>query len=57
MELAPEVEGRMRAYVDSNPSDRDGKHVHRFEDTGLDASEEREKVKRYQEYFDVRSEI
>ncbi len=54
--LRPEVESAMRNYVDNNPSDRDGQHAHRFEDTGLDPGEEREKVKRYQEYFDVRPE-
>jgi hypothetical protein len=56
LELRPEVEQRMRDYISSNPSDRDGKHVHRIEDTGLDVAEEREKVRRYQEYFDVPSE-
>jgi hypothetical protein len=30
--------------------------MHRIEDTGLDVAEEREKVRRYQEYFDVPSE-
>ncbi|MBW2382687.1 MAG: sulfotransferase [Deltaproteobacteria bacterium] len=56
LELRPDVEKNMRDYVASNPSDRDGKHVHRIEDTGLDFAEERAKVKRYQEYFDVPSE-
>jgi len=56
LELSDEVERRMRDYVDANPSDRDGKHSHRFADTGLDPDEERAKVKRYQEYFDVESE-
>ncbi len=57
IEFSSELEARMRAYVDRNPSDRDGKHTHRFEDTGLDADEERAKVTRYQEFFGVRSEI
>jgi hypothetical protein len=56
LELDREVEGRMRAYVAANPSSRDGKHVHRFADTRLDIDEEREKVRRYQEYFGVESE-
>jgi hypothetical protein len=56
LELRPEVEQSMRDYVASNPSDRDGQHVHRIEDTGLDVEEERAKFKRYQEYFDVPSE-
>ena len=56
IELRPEVAARMREYIASNPSDRDGRHRHRFQDTGLDLADEREKVKRYQEYFDVPSE-
>ena len=56
LEWRPELEQRMRAYVAGNPDDRDGAHKHRFVDTGLDAGEERAKVKRYQEYFDVESE-
>lgn len=56
MELAPDVAARMKDYVDSNPDDRDGRHVHHYSELGLDAGSEREKVKRYQEYFDVPSE-
>ena len=56
LELSPEVESAMRDYVANNPSDRDGKHNHRFADTGLDLDEERAKVARYQEYFGVESE-
>lgn len=56
LELEPAVEQKMRDYVAGNPSDRDGKHEHRFAETGLDVDEERAKVKRYQEYFGVESE-
>jgi len=56
IELEPAVAERMRAYVDDNPDDRDGRHAHRFTETGLDPDEEREKVRRYQEAFDVPSE-
>jgi hypothetical protein len=56
LELTPDFEQRMRDYVARNPSDRDGRHVHRLEDTGLDLEAERAKVKRYQDYFDVASE-
>lgn len=56
MELTPEVEARMKHYIESNPDDRDGKHVHHYSELGLDAGAEREKVRRYQEYFDVPSE-
>lgn len=56
LELRPEVERAMRDYVAHNPSDRDGRHRHRFEDTGLDLEEERAKVKRYVGYFDLDEE-
>lgn len=56
IELRPDVEQAMRDYVASNPSDRDGRHRHRFEDTGLDLEEERAKVARYVDYFDVTTE-
>ena len=56
LELEPEVAQRMRDYVEGNPDDRDGRHTHRFSETGLDPDEEREKVRRYQESFDVPSE-
>ena len=56
LELEPAVADRMRAYVEGNPDDRDGRHSHQFSETGLDPDEEREKVRRYQETFDVPSE-
>jgi len=57
IELLPETETRMLSYLRENPSDRDGAHQHRLEATGLDIEEERAKVKRYQEYFDVPTEV
>jgi len=57
LELTPDVAARIRAYVEANPSDRDGRHTHDFSETGLDLEAEREKVKRYQDYFGVESEI
>jgi hypothetical protein len=56
LELKPDVAARMKDYVESNPDDRDGRHVHHYSELGLDAGAEREKVRRYQEYFDVPSE-
>ena len=56
LELSPDTETRMRGYLRENPSDRDGAHKHRLEETGLDIEEERARVKRYQEYFDVPTE-
>jgi hypothetical protein len=54
--LSSEIEQRMRDYVAANPSDRDGKHVHHFAETGIDPAEERARVKRYQDYFEVPTE-
>jgi hypothetical protein len=53
LELPDFVLQRMRAYLQANPDDKHGKHAHTFRDTGLDVEEEREKVRRYVEYFDV----
>ena len=53
IELRPDVEVAMQHYVGQNPSDRDGRHHHRFKDTGLDLEEQRERTRRYVEYFDV----
>ena len=53
----PEADARMRAYLAAHSTEEHGRHAHRFEDTGLDVAEERERVKRYQEYFDVPSEV
>jgi hypothetical protein len=52
-----DAEERMRVYLADHSDDEHGKHSHRFEDTGLDVAEARERVKRYQEYFDVPSEV
>lgn len=56
LEFTPEVESRMRQFLDKNPSDKHGKHSYRFADTGLNLAEEREKMQHYVEYFGVRSE-
>jgi hypothetical protein len=56
LEYTPEAESRMRDYLAENPADKHGKHTYRFADTGLNLAEEREKVRRYQEYFGVPSE-
>ena len=57
IELTADAAQRMRSHLDANPADKHGKHSHKFEDTGLDLAEEREKVRRYQEYFEVPSEL
>ena len=56
LELTEHAAERMRRYVAQNPEDKHGKHGHRFADTGLDPNQEREKIRRYQEYFGVESE-
>ncbi len=56
LDFTPEAERLMRSYWEAHPADEHGKHTHRFSDTGLDERSEREKVKRYVEYFGVREE-
>jgi hypothetical protein len=57
MEYTAEADARMRSYLETHSVEEHGKHEHRFEDTGLDLADAREQVKRYQEYFDVPSEV
>jgi hypothetical protein len=56
LELTPDAEGRMRAFLAANPDDKHGKHTYRFADTGLDLGAERERSATYQKFFDVPSE-
>jgi len=56
LEYTAEAESLMRDYLAENPADKHGKHTYHFSDTGLNLAEEREKVRRYQEYFEVPSE-
>jgi hypothetical protein len=53
LELSGEAASSMQAHLDANPSDKYGKHSHRFSDTGLRAEEWRERYRGYCEYFDV----
>lgn len=53
VELTPEVEGRMKAFLDDHGREKHGKHLYAFADTGLDEGEIRERAKRYTDYFDV----
>ena len=57
LEYTAAADTRMRDYLASHSDEEYGKHTHRFSDTGLDVGEERSKVRRYQEYFDVASEV
>jgi len=56
-ELSDEAEAAMRAYLDDNPRDKHGRHTYSWSETGLDLGEWRERVQRYQDYFDVPSEV
>ena len=56
LELAPDAEQRMRDFFAAHPQDKHGSHTYSFADTGLDEGALRERVKRYQEYFDVPTE-
>ena len=56
LELTPEAERRMRAFMDSHPADRHGGHRYTFAATGLDAADLRERTSSYQSYFGVSSE-
>jgi len=53
VELRPEVEQRMRAFLDDNAQDKHGTHRYSFADTGLEAGDVLEQSRRYREYFDV----
>lgn len=54
-ELEPVAEQRMRTFLAAHPGDRGGNR-YRWADTGLDAGEVREQVRRYQERYGVTDE-
>ena len=56
LELDDVAEQHMREFLAANPQDRYGGHRYTFAETGIDEGELRERVRRYQEYFDVPSE-
>jgi hypothetical protein len=56
-ELTPDAEARMRAFLAQNPRDKFGKHVYTWADTKLDEGEWRARSQRYQDYFEVPSEV
>ncbi|MFC2027048.1 sulfotransferase [Chloroflexota bacterium] len=57
MELSASTRQRMQDYLNVNTAEQHGAHQYSFSDFELDLDEERERVKIYQEYFDVPSEI
>lgn len=57
LELTADAEARQRSFLDAHPGDGGGGGTrYRFENTGLDAGDLRERSQRYQERFDVPSE-
>jgi hypothetical protein len=56
VELTSEAEGRMRSFLAENPQEKHGGHTYTFADTGLDAGALRERMRAYQEFFDVPNE-
>jgi Sulfotransferase family len=56
LELTDEAEGRMRAFLAENTTEKHGGHHYTWADTELDLDEWRERSRKYQEYFGVESE-
>ena len=57
LELTAEAESRMRAFLAAHPGDQGGSlKRYSFAETGLDEGALRERVRDYQEFFDVESE-
>ena len=56
LELTPEAEQRMRAFLADNTTEKHGGHHYTWADTELDLDEWRERSRKYQEYFGVESE-
>jgi hypothetical protein len=56
IELSDEAEARMRSFLAAHPQEKYGGHTYSFADTGLDAGALRERMRPYQEFFDVPDE-
>jgi hypothetical protein len=56
IELTPEADRRMRDFLAENPQEKRGGHAYTFADTGLDAGIWRERMRGYQQYFNVPDE-
>jgi len=57
LELSDCARKSMQDYLEVNTAEQHGAHRYNFADCGLDLHEERERVKTYQQYFDVPMEI
>ena len=55
--LTGEAEQAIEAWMKQRPKDRHGVHEYTFEDTGLDLATERARHNKYQERFDIPSEV
>jgi hypothetical protein len=56
IELTDEADLAMRNFLAEHSQEKYGGHAYTFADTGLDAGELRERMRRYSEYFDVPEE-
>jgi hypothetical protein len=56
IELTLEAERSMHAFLADHPQEKYGGHAYTFADTGLVAAELRERMRPYQQYFDVPDE-
>jgi hypothetical protein len=56
IELTAEAERSMRKFLADHPQEKYGGHRYSFADTGLDAGVLRERMRPYQEFFDVPDE-
>jgi len=56
-DLSDEAENAMRSFLDDNPSDKHGRHLYSFADTGMDEQKTRKLFHDYQTYFDIPSEM
>ena len=56
LDLAPETERRMQAWISGNPQHRLGRHGYRLEDFGLDRADLERRFAAYRERFDVSRE-
>ncbi len=57
LELSSDTRQKMQDYLNVNTADQHGTHQYKFSDFGFDVSAERERVRPYQEYFDVPMEV
>jgi hypothetical protein len=57
IEFTAGSEQRMRDFLATHPQDAYGRHRYTWAETGLDEGELRDRTRRYQDYFGVKSEV